>query len=75
MPVTGVKCCIPARRATPRSPPAPTRPRIAVAAALSEWVIIGLSSARSDPLSGRCRTDGWLRYATSSIGFSRLADG
>jgi hypothetical protein len=42
---------------------------------LSECVIIGSSSARSDPVSGRERTDGRFRYATSSIGFSRLADG
>src|SRR3954451_10324821 len=74
-PVTGVKRCMPARRASRRRPPAPTKPRTADAAALSERRIIGPSSRRSDARSARWRTPWRRRYATSSIGFSTLADG
>src|SRR4051794_18483823 len=73
--VTGVNRCMPARRASRRSPRAPTIPRTAEAAALSERRIIGPSRRRSAARSRRCRTSWRRRYATSSIGFSTLADG
>jgi hypothetical protein len=45
------------------------------ATAFAERRIIGASSVRSLGPSGRARTDGRSRYATSSIAFRTLVDG
>ena len=69
----GLKLRMPTRRASATSRRSPTIATTRVAAVLSDRRIIGVSSAVSARVSGRLRTDGRSRYATSSIAFSTLA--